>query len=72
MNSVQKQHLTPLRKRGQVDVRKGKGSVEETLPSRHALSTLTQGDPGARSMNDYAKASPMPQPMPPGQNILGE
>lgn len=38
----------------------GKGSKSEMLPSRHALNTLTEGDPAARSMNDYAKATPGP------------
>lgn len=67
-----KKHLTPLRKGGQIDTHKGKGATEETLPSRSAMSTLTGGDPGQRTMSQYAKAAPMPQPMPPGQDILGE
>lgn len=59
---VFKHHLTPLRKRGQIDKHVGKGASEQTLPDRHALSTLTQGDPSRRTMNDYAKATPMGNP----------
>jgi hypothetical protein len=36
----------------------GKCSQSEMLPSRHALGTLTSGDPLRRTMNDYAKATP--------------
>ncbi len=57
-----KKNLTALRKRGQIDVHQGKGAVEQTLPSRSALSTLTSGDPGARTMNNYAKATPLANP----------
>lgn len=39
----------------------GKGAREQMLPSRHALNTLTSGDTAARSMNDYAKATPGPE-----------
>lgn len=59
-----KKHMTPLRKGGQIDTHKGKGASEQTLPSRSALSTLTQGDPGARTMQNYAKATPMANPAP--------
>jgi len=45
-------------KKGSVKAHKGKGASEEVLPSRHAVSTLTQGDPSQRTMNDYAKATP--------------
>lgn len=70
--AVLKKHLTPLKKRGQIDVHAGKGATEQTLPDRHALSTLTQGDPGQRTMQNYAKATPMGNPdAPPGQDILG-
>jgi hypothetical protein len=37
---------------------KGKGSQEEPLPSRHAMSQLTGGDPTQRSLNNYSKKSP--------------
>jgi len=53
-----KKHLTPLTKQGHIDVHQGKGATQELLPSRHALNTLTGGDPAARRMNEYAKATP--------------
>ncbi len=37
----------------------GKGASEQVLPSRHAVQTLTQGDPMQRTMNQYAKATPL-------------
>lgn len=43
----------------------GKGSNQELLPSRHAMSQLAGGSPLARSMNSYAKATPS------GANSLG-
>lgn len=36
----------------------GKGSRQEILPSRHALSKLTGGSPADRTMSMYAKATP--------------
>ena len=53
--------LTPLHtrgKKGTVKAHRGKGASEQTLPSRHAVSTLTQGDPMSRTMNDYSKMTP--------------
>jgi hypothetical protein len=70
--AVFKKHLTPLKKRGQVTVHKGKGAIEQTLPSRSALSTLTTGDPGRRTINDYAKATPMGNPSMSTPDINGE
>lgn len=70
--SVLKKHLTPLRPRGQITKHAGKGAVEQTLPDRHALQTLTQGDPGSRTMNNYAKATPMASPDTDAPDILGE
>lgn len=67
-----KKNLTALHKRGQIDVHQGKGAVEQTLPSRSALSTLTSGDPGARTMNDYAKATPLANPNMSAPDIQGE
>lgn len=37
---------------------KQKGSTEETLPSRFALTTITKGDPSQRTMNNYASKTP--------------
>ena len=36
----------------------GKGAREEVLPSRFAMQTLTKGDAGKRTMNNYAKETP--------------
>jgi hypothetical protein len=38
---------------------KGKGSKSQMLPSRHALTTLTKGDPSQRSIQNYAKLTPI-------------
>lgn len=37
----------------------GKGSKEEMLPSRYAKAQLTGGDAFQRSMNNYAKKTPV-------------
>ena len=37
---------------------KGKGSRQEFLPSRFAMSKLTGGSPLDRSMNEYARRTP--------------
>ena len=67
---VRKKHLTPLTKGGQITTHVGKGASEQVLPSRSALSTLTQGDPGQRTFQNYAKATPMGNPLAP--DPLGE
>lgn len=67
-----KKHLTPLRNRGQIDKHVGKGATQQTLPSRHAMQTLTQGDPADRTMNNYAKATPLANPEVDSPDILGE
>lgn len=36
----------------------GKGSKQERLPHRSALTTLTKGDPMQRTMNNYSAAAP--------------
>lgn len=36
----------------------GKGSVEEDLPHRHALASITKGDPLQRTFQNYAKITP--------------
>ena len=36
----------------------GKCAQSEMLPSRHALGSLTRGDPIQRSMQNYAKDTP--------------
>ncbi len=37
---------------------RGKSSVQQSLPSRHALNALTAGDPVERSLQNYAKQTP--------------
>ena len=61
-----KAHMKPLTKGGQTVKHAGKGASEQTLPSRNAMSSLTSGDQTQRSMNNYAKQTPMPTPMPSG------
>jgi hypothetical protein len=53
-----KKHMTPLGKGGQMVKNAGKGASEQQLPSRSAMQTLTSGDPAARTMQDYTKATP--------------
>lgn len=74
-----KKHMTPLSKGGALHKHAGKGSSSQSLSSGQ-MSNLTGGDPFQRSMQNYAKASPMPQgpsmgtagptpaPMPGGDN----
>lgn len=58
-----KKHMTPIGgKKGQLVKHDGKGSQSQVLPSRHALSTLTAGNVGDRTMQNYAKATPMAAP----------
>jgi hypothetical protein len=42
----------------QVVKNKGKGSKEENLPSRFAMTQITKGDPVQRSLQNYAKKTP--------------
>lgn len=37
----------------------GKGSKSQMLPSRHALDTLTKGDPSQRTLGMYSKLTPI-------------
>ena len=68
-----KKDLTPLSKGGQVTKHKGKGSEMAPLPNRNELTALTK--PATNSINDYAKATPMPSgqtdPSTPGTSGLG-
>jgi hypothetical protein len=56
-----KKSLTPFSPGGSVTSHVGKGATEQPLEGG-AMSTLAPGDPASRSMNDYAKATPMAQP----------
>lgn len=38
----------------------GKGGGQQMLPNRHAMNTLTKGDPMQRTMNNYAQETPGP------------
>ena len=66
---VFKQQLTPLSKGGAITKHKGKGSQQTAMPDRNEISALAK--PQNQSINNYAKASPMPQPMPPQAGGLG-
>jgi hypothetical protein len=58
---VLKRHLTGIgrsRRTSQIDVHQGKGATEQQ-PGRNALQTLTRGDATQRSLNNYAKQTPM-------------
>ena len=67
-----KKHMTPLTKGGQLTKHAGKGSQSQVLPSRSALSTLTSGNVGDRTMQNYAKATPMANPAPdPNGDTMG-
>lgn len=57
-----KKDLTPLSKGGQIIKHKGKGSQAAGMPDRHQIGQLATA-PGA-SLNNYAKATPMAQPLP--------
>ena len=59
---VRKKDLTPLKKRGQIDVQKNKGATPFVAPTRGPVASV---GPTA-GINDYAKATPMAQPLPPG------
>lgn len=52
-----KKDMTPLSKGGAMHKHKGKGSQMSGMPDRQAIKGLAS--PGS-TMNDYAKASPMP------------
>lgn len=60
---VRKRDLTRLSRKGSIDKHVGKGGTEQVLPNRQALSTLTRGDPIQRSMANYAKMTPMANPV---------
>lgn len=54
-----KKQLTPLRKGGPIHKHAGKGSEQQTMPNRNLLTSLQK--PATNGINNYAKASPMPQ-----------
>lgn len=66
---VLKKHLTPLSKNGPIQKHAGKGSASAPMPDRNTLAKLQK--PAGQNINDYAKASPMPQPATPDMGGLG-
>lgn len=72
MARVFKKNLSPLSKRGPIHTHMGKGAVQQTLPHPAAMQTLTAGSPMQRTMNDYAKATPMANPSMETPDIQGE
>jgi hypothetical protein len=59
--SVFKKDLTPLSKGGAIHKHAGKGSEMASMPDRGQIGKLAKG-PG--TINDYAKATPLPTPSP--------
>jgi hypothetical protein len=60
---VLKKNLTALKPGGQITKHAGKGSLAEQLAPGQK-STITAGAPIDRTMNNYAKATPMANPAP--------
>ena len=57
-----KKDLPPLTKHGTVTKHAGKGSSMASMPNRGTLAGLQK--PAGQSINNYAKATPMPQGQP--------
>ena len=57
-----KRNMTPLTRGGQLIKHQGKGSSQAAMPDRSQINSLA-GAPG-QSINNYAKATPMPMPSP--------
>lgn len=64
-----KKHMFPLSKKGQVVKHKGKGSQQAPMPDRNQIAGLANGP--QNTINDYAKATPMPQPVSPDLSDAG-
>lgn len=60
--ALRKKHLTSIGRHGRIHMQRGKGATEEHLPSRSAMDTLTSPLTGGRTMNNYAKSTPMGAP----------
>lgn len=70
--AVLKKHLTPFHKGGAIHKHNGnKGSEQAPMPNRSELTALQK--PATNSINDYAKATPMPggQPNPTAPGPMG-
>ena len=61
-----KRHMVPLTKGGQTTVHAGKGSQQAPMSARNSVTQSGSSAPGA-GINNYAKATPMANPTPPGQ-----
>jgi len=57
-----KKHMVPMGRHGQVVKHRGKGSQQAAMPDRDQINGLARGP--MNSINDYAKATPMPTPVP--------
>lgn len=64
-----KKHMVPLSRAGQLVKHKGKGSQQAPMPDRTQINSLARGP--MNTINDYAKASPMPQPVSPDMSDAG-
>lgn len=67
---MQKHQMTPLSKGGTRTVHAGKGSKSAPMAMRQSVTDSGATAPGA-SMNNYAKATPMPGPAAPAASGLG-
>ena len=54
-----KKQMTPLGKKGTLHKHVGKGAVEQHLPYPGAQADLGSVPPAQRTMNNYAKATPL-------------
>ena len=63
-----KRNLTPIG-RGGITKHAGKGSAMAPIPNRGELAQLAK--PAGQDLNNYAKATPMAQPMPASAGGLG-
>jgi len=69
--AVFKKDLTALSKGGSIIKNAGKGASSQPKLARGELNTLTKGDPAARTMQNYAKATPMANPIPEPPSLPG-
>lgn len=68
--AVFKKNLTAIG-RGKIHTQSGKGARSQMLPSRSAMQTLTDGSPGDRTLQNYAKATqPVGAPSIPGPSPI--
>jgi len=68
--AILKKQIKPIN-RGPVIKHAGKGSQSQALQGSQ-MSTLTGGQPFDRTMNNYAKATPMANPLPGAPSMLDQ